>query len=139
MKTADEHDLYDETLDAIATEILSRDRKVGLANANRRARQRLDEAWQTVEGMIGVVSGKELIARLSGWSQQQFRAGFAARQIGTVLRQDELCDEIRGVVAAIEAGASFGEYTRSHTPVAGGGSEALSSARDKSAGGTVAR
>ncbi len=96
--------LKDATTDAIAQEILLLDRARGLQNANVKARKKVEEAWQTREGRISIVSGKQLLSILSQWCKENYNVSFGIMAIVTQLHTNEIPDEIIKVITAIENG-----------------------------------
>jgi predicted ATP-dependent endonuclease of OLD family len=96
--------LKDATTDAIANEILLLDRASGLRNANVKARQKIEKAWQTREGRISIVSGKDLLSMLSQWCKENYNVSFGIMAIATQLHANEIPDEINKVITAIENG-----------------------------------
>jgi predicted ATP-dependent endonuclease of OLD family len=96
--------LKDATTDAIAHEILLLDRARGLPNANRKAREKVEEAWQTREGRISIVSGKQLLSMLSQWYKENYNVSFGVMAIVGQLHAIEIPDEIIKVITAIENG-----------------------------------
>jgi hypothetical protein len=98
---------YEKTLDALATEFYSRHRAGNVAGANRAARQRLSDTWDTLETRLGVVSGKDVLSAISNWSQVEFGVSISSPAIARELRQGEISNEVLTVVRAIEEGASL--------------------------------
>jgi predicted ATP-dependent endonuclease of OLD family len=96
--------LKDVTTDAIAHEILLLDRPRGLRNANVKAREKVEEAWQTREGRISIVSGKQLLSMLSQWYKENYNVSFGVMAIVAQLHAKEIPDEIIKVITAIEKG-----------------------------------
>ncbi len=101
--------LRDETLDALAAELFASDRAGGVARANRLARERVDEAWRTIEGRIAVVSGKELLSKLSSWAQATYGVSLSVARLAGSFTRADLPAEVVGVIGAIERGDSFRE------------------------------
>lgn len=95
--------LRESTTDALATEILGRDRK-GLTAANKAARAIVDSAWKTLEQRWAIVSGKDLISGLSKWSQEEFGVSFGPGTLATEMAVTEIHPEVRDVIDAIERG-----------------------------------
>jgi hypothetical protein len=88
-------------LDSMATAIHARDKKGGLSKANRAAREAVARRWMDQQERWSVVGGKEVITRLSDWSQSEFGVGFGPDAIARELRKDEIAPEVAEVVAAI--------------------------------------
>jgi AAA domain, putative AbiEii toxin, Type IV TA system len=93
--------------DAVAAVLNVRDKKGGHTKATRLARQRVKEAWKSQESRWSVAPGKDLLSRLSRWSQETFGVGFGAEQIARELRKDEIAPEVIEVIAAITEGRSL--------------------------------
>jgi hypothetical protein len=88
-------------LDSMATLLLARDKKGGLSKANKAARKIVSSRWKTREGRWAIAPGKEVIARLSRWSQREFGVGFGAEVLARELLADEVDPEVSEVIAAI--------------------------------------
>lgn len=95
-------ELHDETLDAIATDFFTQNRALGLATANRYARERVTAAWKTVVGRLSLVSGKTMLSQLTKWSKETYGVSFSASRIAQELRPVEIHPELTRVVASIE-------------------------------------
>jgi hypothetical protein len=95
--------LKDEVFDAMSAELLAENRALGAGGANREARKILNERWQTREGRLSAVSGKQVFAELSAWSQQQFGVSLGAALISHELRAPEVPQEMVGVITTIES------------------------------------
>jgi hypothetical protein len=102
--------LRDETLDALATELHTGDKSGGVARANRLARERVERAWQTIDGKLGIVSGKQLISNLSSWSQATYGVALSVGRLSATISAAEILPEVREVVTAIEQGTPFAEF-----------------------------
>lgn len=100
-------DLRNDTVDSLAQQYYNQDRQLGLATAIQRARQRVDSAWQTTDGKLGIISGKEAFSRLSAWSQQNYSVSFGPLSIAHEIRAIELPDEMARVIRAIHTGQNF--------------------------------
>lgn len=101
--------LKDSTFDAMADEFLIQDRKGGVGNANKLARERINHAWKTREGRLSIISGKSVISRLSEWSQTKFGVILSSHKIAHELLFSEIPPEIVDVVTAIEKNQKFKE------------------------------
>ncbi len=99
--------LKDDTFDAISSQIKEGERGVAKGTANKRARELLNAAWETQDGRLGIVSGKEVCSRLSQWSKETYDVSFSREQIAKALRADEIDEEVCVVMEAIESNASF--------------------------------
>ena len=99
--------LKDDVVDGLATEILSRDRKLALSTANKRARERVDSVRAEKGSILSLISGKTAISRLSEWSQDEFGVQLNAAKLARLMRQGEIPAEIRSVLSAIESQEPF--------------------------------
>lgn len=88
---------------------MKHDRSRGVACANKQARSKIQECWVTMEGRISCVSGKDLLSKLSKWSQEKFRVSFGAVAILKELKRHEIDPEIVQVLTAIENATLFQE------------------------------
>jgi hypothetical protein len=94
-------------LDSLATNIYNRDKRGGLPKANKAAREILGARWKTREGRWGAAPGKEIISKLSGWSQSNFGVSFGPEQIARTLEPSEVDAEVVEVLQAITSGRKF--------------------------------
>jgi predicted ATP-dependent endonuclease of OLD family len=95
-------ELKNTIFDAFSTEILARNRVLGAGGANKRARAIIDKAWKSFQGKMTIVSGKEVISRLSKWSQEQFNVSVNAVLIARHMLSTEIPEEFGNVIDAIE-------------------------------------
>lgn len=100
-------DMYDFTLGKIADGIARSGSHLEPSTALRRAQQRLDPEWEDPAERLRVVSGKEVLKRLSAWSQETFDTGLTGSAIARTMRREEIPDEMRDVLTAIERGNPF--------------------------------
>ncbi|MGE3424983.1 MAG: AAA family ATPase [Dehalococcoidia bacterium] len=94
--------LREEAFDATSASILACNRALGPVGANREARAVIRERIQALGGLEFVVSGKELLARLSTWAQERFGVSLNAGQLATELQPDEIHRDLAHVIRAIE-------------------------------------
>jgi len=95
-------ELKDDIFDALSSEIHSQDRKLGAAGANKLARDHINKHWETLDDRLSMVSGKEVISRLSKWSQEQYTVSLNALLIARNIKLEEISDEVIQVITAIE-------------------------------------
>lgn len=95
------NDFRDEIQDAIATEALAQNRAGGVAKANRYARDVVTNAWKSSYGKRSMVSGKQLLARINSWSQEEFGVSFSTRALAREFRPEEVPAEVREVLSDI--------------------------------------
>lgn len=89
-------------IEAIADHVQYQERKLTVKGALRKAEDQVAVAWQTVEGRRALVPGKDLLRALSKWSDSTFGVRFTPVTVAKALRSDEVDDEIRRVLTAIE-------------------------------------
>jgi hypothetical protein len=100
-------DLLQETVDAFATAIHERDRKITVATANQRARELVSKRWNTISDRLSVVGGKKALSRLAEWSQSKFGVTLGATSLGGAITTEEIDAEVKTVLAALEANVPF--------------------------------
>jgi AAA domain, putative AbiEii toxin, Type IV TA system len=93
--------------DAFATTIWSRDRRGGLTQANRLARNHVQAAWAARDSRWALSPGKTIISGLSGWAQNEYGVSFGPDQIARSLLPGEVPNEIANALAAVVAGKRF--------------------------------
>ncbi|MDG6027441.1 MAG: ATP-dependent endonuclease [Candidatus Brocadia sp.] len=100
-------DLKDIVFDALSTEILARDRRLGAGGANKKARELIEKAWESFGTKMAIVSGKEVFSRLSKWSQDEYNVSINALLAACNMKSHELPEEFVHVVDAIEKMEGF--------------------------------
>lgn len=105
-------DLRESVFDSLSHEYHVRDRGAGVHGANKRARERIESAWATPAGRVGIVSGKELLSRLSEWAKKTYGVSFGALRLAKELQSHEISSEMRAVVRAIELGQAIPKNLR---------------------------
>ena len=63
--------------------------------------------WITQAGRLASVSGKEVVRRLSHWAKTEYGVSFSATRLATEITSDEIDEEVKTVLAAIESGSDF--------------------------------
>lgn len=99
--------MRDEVTDAYSAEFLPENRAGGATQANRSARQRITPHWETVDGRLSVVSGKQLLGKLSEWTQANYGVPISPMGIARQLRRNEIADEVVEVLTAVENNQPF--------------------------------
>jgi len=97
----------ESVFDAAASEHYALDKRGGMSSANKAARRMVERAFSSWERMLDVLPGKSLLAELGKWSQRGYGVGVSALKIARELKPDEIPQEMREVLAAIEAGRPF--------------------------------
>jgi hypothetical protein len=93
-------------LDGMSSAIFAQDKRLQLGTANKRARDWLSGRSER-DGLLSVVSGKDIISGLSSWSQKEFKVSLTAGAIAREMKRNEVPEEIAAVVTAIEFGKTF--------------------------------
>jgi predicted ATPase len=99
--------MRDHVVDQFAKEYYERDRSLGVPAANRSARDHLEPIWTTPEGRLARVPGKRLLSELSTWSNDEFGVSFGPATLASEIRLDELHDDVKRVLRAIEHNEPF--------------------------------
>jgi hypothetical protein len=97
----------DDAFDAISQEVLAENRSKGSKFANRVARERIDEAWASLDGKLSAISGKFMLSKISEWAQDRFNTMISARSLARELWHKEIAPEVQTVVRAIEEKGDF--------------------------------
>lgn len=104
--------LREDIFDSYATELLAEYGADKLKQSNREARAIVDNYFSFHDGRISLVSGKEVIGRLSQWSQQQYGASFGVMTVAREIRPEEVAEEIRAVLEQIDKGRRITQALR---------------------------
>jgi len=99
--------LKDEVLDSSASAIQHRNKGMDAGTANKKARERIEKSWKTVEERLSLVSGKRALSALSEWSNKNYGVSFSSLRVASELRAGEIDDEVKSVLKAIEEIESF--------------------------------
>ena len=89
-----------DTFNAMATAYQEEDRASGVSGANKKADARLTSSWKKAK--LEVISGKEVIHRLSDWSNRKYGVSLNAVKLARELSATEIDEEIKMVLSAIE-------------------------------------
>jgi energy-coupling factor transporter ATP-binding protein EcfA2 len=90
----------EEVTDNYANQIHRLNKGYESGAAHKEARKIIAQLWK--RDQLSIVSGKEMVKRLSEWSQTEYGVAFSANAIAAELTIDEIDDEIKSVVSAIE-------------------------------------
>jgi len=101
------NELHDAVMDSLAAEYLAENRAGGAVQANRLARERMSPNWDTPQGRLALVSGKDLFAKLSEWMQTNYGVAISVPRIARQMRQSEISNELTEVLTAIEMNEAF--------------------------------
>ena len=101
------NEVKQDVVDFVAGEILRADKSIGLPTANRKARMLIEKRWSTLSGKLAVVPGKKVVSELSKWSKKSYNISFSALSIARELKVEEIDDEIRETIEALECNKKF--------------------------------
>lgn len=94
-------DLYNDTFDCISTQISNLNLKEH-QKANSKARQIMEDNWKSINEKLTLVSGKEVLSRLSKWSQEKYHVPLSSQKLAKEIREEEIIPEMKKVIQAIE-------------------------------------
>jgi energy-coupling factor transporter ATP-binding protein EcfA2 len=100
-------DMGDYVADGMSAELRRIDKRRTVASAGREARSLISEKCERLGGMAALASGKILISKLSEWSRTEFNTGFGPHTIAAEMKVEDVTDEVREVVTAIERGTTL--------------------------------
>lgn len=101
------HDLRTEVTSAMVDVLHASDKSAGPGAAFKRASGICDSAYATASGRMAIVSGKEVLSRMSAWSQRIAGVSFSPVAIARELRPNEVPSELQNVLTAIEGAGSL--------------------------------
>lgn len=99
-------ELKEELFDGVAQEILSTERSLGVAGANKKAR-RLIKSKIDCYGIRGVVSGKQVLKKLFNWTQSEFGVSLTKNAVAQHIKANEISNELKTILFAIENLSNF--------------------------------
>jgi hypothetical protein len=99
--------LKDQTIDCFSQEFHNGERSKGIASANKKARNLIDNSWATISERLCVVSGKETISKLSSWATENYGVSLGANTLLYEIQLSELEQEIIDTVSTIENSKKF--------------------------------
>jgi histone H3/H4/energy-coupling factor transporter ATP-binding protein EcfA2 len=100
--------LKSDTEQSIAQEAQVANRGHDVKRCMRAATEIVSEYWNTFGGKMSVVSGKMVLTELNRWTQQQYKVSFTNSRLASEIQADEIDDEVRSVLSAIEYGKELG-------------------------------
>lgn len=90
-----------DLIDKVASEIQSNNKNWNISTINKAAREKVDQMWRN---KLNYLSGKEIIKRLNTWLIESYKASLTAVTLAKELKNDEIDEELRNVISAIEEG-----------------------------------
>ena len=104
-------DLLNDTVDSFAVCIHAREKRANpkfeVKNANQRARTIVASRWNDLHERLGIVGGKKALARLAEWSQEKFCVSIGASALASELEREEIAEELRNILYALERNEPF--------------------------------
>jgi len=92
----------EDVIDGLATEIQMQQKKLTLTTARKMAIARVDAVEHAFGGITRLAPGKDVISRLSSWSQEKFRVPLNALKLARAARSGEIDEEMTSVLSSIE-------------------------------------
>jgi predicted ATPase len=99
--------LKNDITDCIANEIFQKNRPLGLQHANRMARDYVKKIENRESNILTIISGKQIITRMSDWAQNQFHVSFSPTSLLNELNRSEIEEEILSIIYSIESNSPF--------------------------------
>ena len=96
-----------DIIDQVASELHRLDKAAGILTANRLARETVEAKWGRSDARLRLLPGKNVLSELSRWSQEHFGVALGAARIAREMHLEEIADEVREVLEAIEWGRPF--------------------------------
>lgn len=99
--------LRDHVIDALMDELTHRKPGLNASTARRQAREHMDRTWDSFDGKVTQVPGKQLVSKLSDWASRHYGASFGSSALAAALEPNEVAREMREVLDAIAANQSL--------------------------------
>lgn len=85
-------------IDQISQHIKEADAGLAVATCNKRAREILEEKWNSLEGKLSIVSGKKIIRKLNDCMRKEYGVSCSIDRIIKEMKVDEVADEMAEVL-----------------------------------------
>lgn len=99
--------LRDEIEIGIAEELHKIDKAGGTPKAMKAAKARVKSAFESVDGVVGIVPGKRMLKMLSDWSNSEYGVTFGPSRLAYVLEPSEIDNEVKDVLRAVATTSRF--------------------------------
>jgi hypothetical protein len=96
------YDMRLRTRDRIAEKLSLENRRATFGKLRREADALIDESWGTKTERRYLVGGKEVLKQLNGILNEQEGESFSVQQLAAELRVEEISDEVKEVLSAIQ-------------------------------------
>jgi hypothetical protein len=102
------HCQNNETFDCIAVQIDKHyvsyhNKHLDPSAVNRQTRSFLTKKWETLDGKLSIVVGKEALKAIRRRVQELWKVSFSNIRIVEVMADDEVAPEIKEIIARLEA------------------------------------
>jgi len=98
-----------DVFDAYSDHYYQNDRKKGVSGGNREARCVINAERESVGNIVDLVSGKQIMSRLSDWAKNEYGVSFSVLNIAREILVEEVLEEIAMVIEAIELCYNFAD------------------------------
>lgn len=96
--------MKEDYIDKIADQISSKNRNLQPSSINKTARDKVANLWNKKNEIL---SGKEILKKVNIWSNENFKTSITAVTLASELNYDEIPNEIKDVLNAIEANKDY--------------------------------
>ena len=93
--------------DCIANEIFQKNKVLGLQNANREARKYVDEVEASKGDILSIISGKDIISKMSKWAQNKYKVSFSPVALLKEITRAEIDGEVLSIINSLETNSQF--------------------------------
>jgi hypothetical protein len=98
------NECYETVFDAYSEHFIQINRGGGVKSANTEARKIVDDKWKTFEGRLSLVSGKDILKKLSFWCKNEFNVHLSLKTIIKEIKPEEINNEMRLILETIHDG-----------------------------------
>lgn len=100
--------LYNETFDSIAVQVdkhcvTYHHKHLDPSAVNQKVRTFLDKEWETLDGKLSIVVGKEALKAIRRRVQELWKVSFSNIRLAEAMAADEIDPEIKAIIARLEA------------------------------------
>jgi len=85
----------------LVDEFARNDRRAGVAEANRQAREAVETAWPALETRLSILPGKTLLSKIRQVVQSTFGASFGNERLAEAFEKEEIAVEIVEILKAV--------------------------------------
>jgi energy-coupling factor transporter ATP-binding protein EcfA2 len=99
--------MKDDVSDNFSSSFHDKDRRSGITNANKKARDFVNKNWGDEYSRMSLVSGKKVISKISFWSQDNYNVSLSGVKIAKNLSVDELNKDVKYFISTIKQTSLF--------------------------------